>query len=367
MIEYNKEYELYELYCPECGESTTMKEAYICPYCKHDHSKDLRERWLTPEGKKVKQHIIEHIRDDNWEIFLAGFPFVEEVENGKDLRFFKISKTDLEGDELGGANFEGADLWGSHFKGVRLCDANFVEADLWNVIFTRTELEDANFEGASLWCVNFVETELLGPYFNEVAFTNVNFSDCTVNNARFNDCVINYIKFESSILIDIVWGNLLIKKRYFINLKPLERKDGSKGYIRLMETYISLKNQFNINGLYSDMSWAYLKEKESLRLHYKQNIAYKKINVRDRTKSFFKYIWEYILFFLFGYGEKPWHILGWSFLTIIIFGLIYKITNAIGSSLQDIDTGVTFLLSLLLIQLPYYLFILLMFITPNTT
>ena len=95
------------------------------------------------------------------------------------------------------------------------------------------------------------------------------------------------------------------------------------------------------------MSWAYLKEKESLRLHYKQNITNKKkFNFFGRTKNFFSFIWEYFLFFLFGYGEIPWHILGWSVLTIIIYGLIYKITNAIGSDLQDIDTTITFLRSL---------------------
>ena len=29
--------------------------------------KQLKERWLTYEGKKVSQQIIKHIKEDNWE------------------------------------------------------------------------------------------------------------------------------------------------------------------------------------------------------------------------------------------------------------------------------------------------------------
>jgi len=31
--------------------------------------KQLKERWLTSEGKEVRQQIIDHIREDNWERF----------------------------------------------------------------------------------------------------------------------------------------------------------------------------------------------------------------------------------------------------------------------------------------------------------
>ncbi len=47
----------------------------------------LRARWLTPKGKKVRQEIIDHIREDNWKRFLRGFPFVDEIEYRRDLRF----------------------------------------------------------------------------------------------------------------------------------------------------------------------------------------------------------------------------------------------------------------------------------------
>ena len=30
--------------------------------------KQLRERWLTPEGEKIRKKIIDHIIDKNWEV-----------------------------------------------------------------------------------------------------------------------------------------------------------------------------------------------------------------------------------------------------------------------------------------------------------
>jgi len=294
--------------------------------------KQLKERWLTPKGEKVRQKIIDHIREKNWERFLLGFPFVKEVKNGRDLRSIEFEEIDLRC-----ANFKRANLRFAHFEGTDLERANFVGADIYEAHFKRADIFGSNFKGAYI----------IRTYFEKINLCLTILSNCFIEDIKFYDCTLDLIEFDYSEINNIDWGNSKIKKRYFKNLKPPDHGLGFKDYIALMETYISLKNQFNKNGLYNDMSWAYLKEKESLRLYYKQNIIHEEnINIRDRTKFFFKFLWEYILFFLFGYGEKPWHILGWSFLTIIIFGLIYKITNAIGSSLQDIDTGVTFWRSL---------------------
>ena len=109
--------------------------------------KQLRERWLTPEGKKVRQQIIEHIREDNWEKFLVGFPFVEEVGNGRDLRFI----------DLGRANIWGAYLMRAHLEGANLRRANLWGANLW-----KADLRGANLRGASLWGANLWRADLRG-------------------------------------------------------------------------------------------------------------------------------------------------------------------------------------------------------------
>lgn len=77
--------------------------------------KQLKERWLTPEGKKVKEQVVEHIKESKCERFLAGFPFAEEAENKKDLRFI-----DLNGVDLREAYLKAADLRGAYFIGANL-------------------------------------------------------------------------------------------------------------------------------------------------------------------------------------------------------------------------------------------------------
>ncbi len=283
--------------------------------------KQLRERWLTPKWIKARGQILKNIKDKNWEKFLVGFPFVEEVKNDRDLRFVIFLGCNLEGADLRGAYLRKAYLRRANLRGAYLRKANLEKANLW---------------GADLSGADLRKTYLKGAYLRKS-----NFEGAIIENIKFDDCDLYNVTFKSSKMANVDWGNSKIKREYFKNLKPFENENGFKNYNMLMETYISLKNQFNKLGLYNDMSWAYLKEKESLRFHYKQNSTYKKkYNFLGRTKNFFKCIWEYILFLLFGYGEKPWLILGWSILTIIIFGLIYKIPGGIEAT--NTNTVITY-------------------------
>lgn len=192
---------------------------------------------------------------------------------------------------------------------------------------------------------SFNEANIVGVFFDGTNLNNANFSKCLLSEVKFNDCSIDEITFKSAVITKVNWGNLDIRKKYFEDLQPRELY-GEKNYYELSETYLGLKNRFNENGRYNDMSWAYLKEKESIRLIYKQKIIGKYINGFVRVKNFFKFLWEYFLFYLFGYGEKPWYIFGWSVITIIIFGVIYKVISAIGSELNNIDVAITFWRSL---------------------
>lgn len=57
----------------------------------------LIERWLTPEGKKIRKKIIEHIREGSWKKFLKEFPFVKEIPYRRDLRLINLKGANLEG------------------------------------------------------------------------------------------------------------------------------------------------------------------------------------------------------------------------------------------------------------------------------
>ncbi len=59
--------------------------------------KQLKDRWLTPKGGKIRKQIIDHIGKKNWERFLKGFDYVDEIKYMKDLRFIDFKRTYLRG------------------------------------------------------------------------------------------------------------------------------------------------------------------------------------------------------------------------------------------------------------------------------
>ena len=140
--------------------------------------KQLKERWLTPKGEKVRQKIIDHIRDKNWGKFLVGFPFVKEVENGKDLRFINLNKANLRGADLGVADLADlrvADLWGAHLgeaglvgvylgltdlMGANLMGANLREADIRGANLMGADIRGANLMGADIRGANLMGANL---------------------------------------------------------------------------------------------------------------------------------------------------------------------------------------------------------------
>lgn len=127
----------------------------------------LKERWLTPKGKKVRQQIINHIRKDNWKRFLENFSFVEEVKNGRDLRGIDLNgallkkanlkDTNLEGADLRRVRLFDADLWKANLRGV-----NLSEAILWGAFLRETDFRRADLKGALLEGAHFLNTDLRG-------------------------------------------------------------------------------------------------------------------------------------------------------------------------------------------------------------
>ena len=115
----------------------------------------LRERWLTPEGEKVKQEVAEHIQENNWESFLVGFPFVDEVENGKDLRFIDLSNENIREEECPVAvstptGFEEFYPTEPYFGQANLQEANLIGANLKKINFEKANLMSTNFRRTNL-------------------------------------------------------------------------------------------------------------------------------------------------------------------------------------------------------------------------
>jgi len=96
----------------------------------------LRDRWLTRDGRRVLMLVLEAIQAGReWKNLLGGLPYVEEVANGLDLR---------------GANLNGVSLSGSHLDEVDLSGASLLQADLSHCNMPGAKLRDAVLDRSDL-------------------------------------------------------------------------------------------------------------------------------------------------------------------------------------------------------------------------
>jgi len=90
----------------------------------------LRKRWEGLES--VIPKIVESLRnnDDSWPSLIKNIPFVEEVQNGKDLRGISLAKQDLRLIVFKDTDLRYSDLCGSDLRGTDFETADLREACL---------------------------------------------------------------------------------------------------------------------------------------------------------------------------------------------------------------------------------------------
>ncbi len=141
----------------------------------------LRVRWNTQAGRTrlyaVRKALLE---GKDWPSLLTGFPFVEEVEHGRDLRGADLSESvipganlqraHLAGSTLSRSNLKKADLRRANLAGAKLTDAAFSDADMrWAVLgdtdMTKTKLRGANLSMADIQNADLSFSDVRGGRF----------------------------------------------------------------------------------------------------------------------------------------------------------------------------------------------------------
>jgi len=80
---------------------------------------DLWERWQTDDGRhRLAKVAAAATKKEDWAPILTGFPFVEEVKDGRDLRQAPLNDADLQNANLRNANLHEANLNGSDLAGA---------------------------------------------------------------------------------------------------------------------------------------------------------------------------------------------------------------------------------------------------------
>ena len=146
----------------------------------------LRARWETEDGKRRLDDVVEAAKKgEPWARILEGFAHVDEVRNGRDLRFAPLGHRELNGADLSDAHLTCACLLrsllgGADLRGTTLIKAGIVEtqlpwADLRGASLDQAKLFDsrlhgAKIQGASFECVQLWDTEV-GAHFGYVDFS----------------------------------------------------------------------------------------------------------------------------------------------------------------------------------------------------
>jgi uncharacterized protein YjbI with pentapeptide repeats len=278
-----------------------------------------------------------------------------EETGGIDLQGANLVDANLQGAYLTGANLQGAILWranlqeaylvGGDLQGARLSGANLQEADL----------SDANLQGASLDGVELQEAFLVGAKLQEV---NLGF-------AKLQGADLRWAKLQGADLGD---ANLQVAffSRAWLDHTEMDRdslglaigEELAREYPEARDAYLRLKQNFDDLGDYAASSWAYRKERRMEKMcsaPWRARRFYGESQLGDFQESrlpawyprvlwFYarhtlKWLADWFVELLCGYGESLWRVLAWMLLVVLGFAAYYQLFHAVVTSSQDVATS----------------------------
>jgi hypothetical protein len=313
--------------------------------------------------------------------FLSGSFFVQAIVNNAifwkaNLRDVNFSSAHCNNSDFSDSLGEKSKFWKSHCK-----DANFGQSK-----FDEVDFSDAHCEGSSFWMAS-----LKGADFSDSHCTEADFSGADCGETDFTNAVLRNAKMDKKTNLYQCWfygaeieGSKLkfAIKSFFKSDKTLlpfpEERDAAEATTeeeakeKLEESrtiYLDFKNYLTVQGMYSQSSEFFIREREMNRAMIKYRIqpwkgcefgdeldengntkpqldpatglalpAWKvtwicllhfldwlKENIEDGTAFIF-----YSILYHFGrYGEKPHYILLWSSVMIAIFGILYGLGKGV--------------------------------------
>lgn len=315
------------------------------------------------EFKKALADYVDKIKKENLAYSFVGFVFVGATDFQKHLGI-----NVLENAEFRSAHFHGdVDFFETEFHG----NAGFA----WTEFYGDTKIEKVEFQGevrfasAKFKSVSFRETRFGGEArFNGTLFRNtasfkrtrfeggadfeeVTFSgDAEFNKTQFwptsrisvalakgkisfagaslENVSLTPLKLHRSASIDFTGALLRNTQMKREDIQDNIADEREKRFSEAGETYLLLKNNFHSLGRYEDESWAFKKEKDFERKSY-----FHARSLRWLGSMF----WN----LLYGYGEKPFWILGWCGLLLLLSSFIYWLSKGVfqvlGTYLVPVD------------------------------
>ncbi len=281
-----------------------------------------------------------------------------------DLWYAKLQGADLddanlEEAELGCANLQGATLCSANLQGVYLAGADLQGADLRGANLQRAYLRHTNLQrgdlaGASLQEAGLYEAQLEGANLRDADLQGANLWGANLREADLRSCHLEKMDFfraeslERAYFYDAFLDDTRLKR------EQLGRGVGTefeRTYNFAKEAYLALKNNFAEIGRYRDESWAYIKERQMGKMMNHPRLA--RVYYRDElpenpnawrlgwfyTRHTVKWLADWFVELLCGYGESIWRVLAWMLLVILGFAAYYQVSHAVVTSSQDATTS----------------------------
>jgi len=277
------------------------------------------------------------------------------------LRGAELWRAKMQEAKLWGANLQEADLSSANLQGAELVWASLQEANLSNANLNKAALNMANLQNAKLWRANMEEANL----------TEANLQEAYLARAKLRKAKLQGAHLERVDMYDVksldgayFYGAFLDQTR--MRKEQLGEdigEDIAREYYKAKEAYLLLKNNFNQIGRYDDASWAYIRERQMEKMTYHRKLArtyYAKTESlpegispkswtwwRFYVKYTLKWLWDWIIEWLCGYGERPLNVVAVALgVLIIIFPFLYSLTGLAPRSGQNLLPRDLFLYSL---------------------
>ena len=305
----------------------------------------LRERWKTEDGQRRLKAIVDALKaKKHWESILAGFPYVEEVKNGRDLRGADPVKAKLVSADLSEGDFSGANLKRANLSEADLSEADFSEANLKRAILSKANLIGARLHKANLSGAKLLGADLSGanpypadpmkgrPYGTDLSGANLSeatLSGADLSGASLYGAILHLAKLNGANLREADLSEADIKGADF----RFTRFDSTTTFIAVDTTKVDWSKNPLLKRHIEDQQW---------------------LDAWRRQGWWHKYLWHPLWFVTCNCGRNLWPWLVWSFLIALCFGRIYSLCGdrflvpnaAPGTTLADVHWFMPFYYSI---------------------
>ncbi|MBN2378472.1 pentapeptide repeat-containing protein [candidate division WOR-3 bacterium] len=332
-----------------------LPDPKVWKWCKHPEclSRAKRQNGYGQGGKK-EQNLMRSLYFFN-AIFLEDYCWPHFLERSKSEEKAKtqykkkIEKWVRDGHSLEDANFQEVDLSSANLKDAYLKGARFYGTNLEG-----TNLYDANLHEANFMTANLKKADLGWTILQETNLAFANLQEADLLEAELYSTILCGVKLNGA--YNLTWK--LLKKQ--VELKRVGKvrlgDEKEKWWDAASDAYCRLKNYFHQQGLYSDESKAYYREKlmskhEAFWQCFKgfqpndgpEEVLWKRFfpHLWDKVKDFFRWFWLWFSWWFAGFGERWWLTAIWALVVIAGFGGLYWLGSVFGWFSFNFEPGLT--------------------------